>query len=70
SIAYLRLHGSPPGARMYNYRYTDEDLQVLLDIVREMRVRESYILFNNIYMFDDALRFRKLVEQGNPIITP
>jgi len=70
NIAYLRLHGSPPGARMYNYRYTDKDLQVLLDIVREMRVRESYILFNNIYMFDDALRFRKLVEQSNPIITP
>ncbi len=58
-IAYFRLHGL--GKTMYKYKYTDEDLQNLLKIVKNLDVNEVYILFNNIYMYDDALRFKKLV---------
>jgi len=62
SISYLRLHGSPPGSKMYSYRYTDDDLSKLAKMVREIGGRESYVLFNNIYMFDDAKRFIEVIK--------
>lgn len=46
---YYRLHGRTG----YRYRYTDEDL-------RGLRARcqgPTYVLFNNMTMWDDALRF-------------
>ncbi|MBC7114634.1 MAG: DUF72 domain-containing protein [Archaeoglobi archaeon] len=60
SPAYFRLHGSPPGERMYRYKYTDEDLMVLKNKV--MRYRDAYIFFNNIFMYEDAMRFSRVVE--------
>ncbi|MBC7092863.1 DUF72 domain-containing protein [Candidatus Bipolaricaulota bacterium] len=63
-IAYLRLHGSPPGERMYRYTYTDQDLQFLVEQVRSLEAEAVYVLFNNDTMARDALRFRRLVEQG------
>lgn len=53
---YFRLHGSPPGNRMYTYQYQDGDLRTLLSFCEEA----TYVLFNNISMVDDALRFKKL----------
>jgi uncharacterized protein YecE (DUF72 family) len=58
AINYLRLHGSPD----YRHRYSDEELEQLR---HEIGDKESYILFNNIAMYDDSLRFIKLVE-GEP----
>lgn len=60
-IAYLRLHGSPPGNKMYNYKYTDDDLRELADFLEKVGAEESYVLFNNVYMFDDAKRFTEIV---------
>ncbi|MEM2137391.1 MAG: DUF72 domain-containing protein, partial [Candidatus Methanomethylicia archaeon] len=60
NIAYLRLHGL--GKRMYNYKFTDEDLQKLKNIIKGLNVSECYTLFNNIYMYDDAKRFMQLME--------
>ena len=53
-INYFRLHGQPG----YNlrYKYTDQDLKKLLEFCNK---KENYILFNNISMLDDALRFLK-----------
>jgi len=60
-IAYLRLHGSPPGKKMYNYKYTDKDLLNLKEKIEKLELKEVYVLFNNIYMFDDALKFKKML---------
>lgn len=60
-LTYLRLHGCPPGERMYAYTYTDADLRWLLRTVRAFS-GEVYVLFNNLSMGSDALRFRALAE--------
>ncbi len=59
--AYYRLHGAPPGPRMYAHTYTDDDLRKLLGFCDE--VDEAYVLFNNVTMYDDALRFQSLLNQ-------
>ena len=51
---YFRLHGLTG----YRYRYTDEDLQRLLRLVR--RHSSSHVFFNNNSMLDDARRFQQL----------
>jgi len=66
-IAYLRLHGSPPGKTMYRHKYTDQDLLWLAEQLKGIEragVKEIYCLFNNMYMFEDAGRFRALLESA------
>lgn len=62
-LFYLRLHGCPPGGRMYAYAYTDADLRWLAGTVKSI-AGEVYVLFNNLSMGPDALRFWALVEGG------
>lgn len=54
-INYFRLHGRPE----YNlrYKYTNNDLKELLNFCDK---KENYVLFNNLSMLNDALRFKKL----------
>jgi len=59
--AYLRLHGSPPGKKMYQYKYSDIDLHRLRDVLQAINAKQCYLLFNNISMKEDALRFQKLL---------
>jgi len=61
-LAYFRLHGSPPGKTMYRYTYTDEDLARLQAICREYD--DAYVMFNNLSMHPDTVRFRALL--GTP----
>lgn len=56
-IAYFRLHGRTG----YAYRYTDADLEELWSLCQGFR--EVFVLFNNVSMWEDALRFQKLVER-------
>jgi ABC-type sugar transport system permease subunit len=58
-LAYLRLHGSPPGPVMYRYSYTDADLKQIRTVCHEYD--DALVLFNNITMHADARRFRALV---------
>jgi uncharacterized protein YecE (DUF72 family) len=53
---YYRLHGK--GRIMYRYRFKDEDLEFL----KKKMKKNYYLMFNNIFMYDDALRMRKLVK--------
>lgn len=53
AIRYYRLHGRGG----YRYRYTDADLQDLRERCRE----PAYVMFNNVSMWEDALRFRDLL---------
>jgi uncharacterized protein YecE (DUF72 family) len=54
-IGYLRLHGRGG----YRYKYTNSDLKELKKICG--RFPEVYCMFNNVYMWDDALRFKKMI---------
>ncbi len=64
-ILYTRLHGLN-GEVNYRYRYTDEDLSKLLHVVTKYSnlVDEAYVMFNNVYMFNDAARFKSLAKES------
>ncbi len=63
-VIYIRLHGLGGSEVNYRYRYTDEDLRKLAEKIRlfieTYNVKTVYVFFNNIYMFDDAKRFRDI----------
>ncbi len=61
-VAYFRLHGLGPGEVNYRYRYSDDDLRKLCEIVKVKYGGKDvvYVLFNNIYMAEDAKRFREI----------
>lgn len=54
-LLYWRLHGKTG----YRYRYTDEDLRILeAKLAAHAQVSgPRYVLFNNIYSKEDAMRF-------------
>jgi uncharacterized protein YecE (DUF72 family) len=52
--AYFRLHGITG----YRYRHGEDDFRRLLGICAGFD--EAYCLFNNITMFEDAVRFKAL----------
>ncbi len=56
-LRYFRLHGWP--AYHYHYRYTAADLKTLADILS--RTAQSWVLFNNDSMAEDARRFLRLL---------
>jgi uncharacterized protein YecE (DUF72 family) len=53
SLQYHRMHGSN-GLVNYRHKYTDEELARL---ERSVRGKETYVLFNNLAMKEDAARF-------------
>jgi uncharacterized protein YecE (DUF72 family) len=61
-VHYFRLHGLGKGEVNYKYKYTDNDLIKLRNSIKDLK--DSYVMFNNIYMFEDAVRFKKLISEG------
>jgi uncharacterized protein YecE (DUF72 family) len=55
---YYRLHGRP----RWRYTHEDDELYDLVSLLPDDKL--SYVFFNNITMKDDAVRFRKIVEQS------
>jgi uncharacterized protein YecE (DUF72 family) len=55
NIRYIRLHGRGG----YRYKYTDEDLAALKRLTENGK--ETYVMFNNVFMYDDALAFEKML---------
>jgi uncharacterized protein YecE (DUF72 family) len=55
-LKYFRLHGGPG----YRHQYNDDELATL----RKLSNGEAYVLFNNITMYEDALRFKQLIASG------
>jgi|Deesub1362A_J573_1020465.scaffolds.fasta_scaffold00311_19 uncharacterized protein YecE (DUF72 family) len=53
-IQYYRLHGIGG----YKYRYTEEDLKRLGSMIDAQR--NTYIMFNNVHMYEDAISFKRL----------
>ncbi|MCE4617050.1 MAG: DUF72 domain-containing protein [Desulfurococcales archaeon] len=61
-IEYFRLHGLGGREVNYRYKYTEEDLLKLIQLMREYRDDISvYVLFNNIHMYNDALHLKELL---------
>lgn len=58
-VLYLRLHGSPPGDRMYRYEYSKKDFEWLKNVI-EKYGKNCYCLFNNISMYESANLFGKM----------
>ncbi|OYT41092.1 MAG: hypothetical protein B6U89_00220 [Desulfurococcales archaeon ex4484_58] len=62
-IVYSRLHGIGHGEVNYRYKYNVEDFEKLYKILSDLRFDTAYIMFNNIYMYDDAKRFREFLRE-------
>lgn len=60
-VIYARLHGLGGEEVNYKYKYTDQDLVRLRELLEELKPREAYILFNNVYSYEDAIRFKKML---------
>lgn len=62
-VNYIRLHGLGREIN-YKYKFTDSDLQSLLHKIEDIskRSRELYILFNNMSMREDAIRFQRMLQ--------
>jgi len=61
-IAYFRLHGFGK-ASMYQYTFSDQELKELKKTIQslEKKVKIFYVFFNNMTMYEDALRFERLL---------
>ncbi len=60
---YLRLHGYENG-KMYYHKYSKKELLWLKEYCKELEksYEEIYIIFNNIYMFENAIEFLKIIK--------
>jgi Uncharacterized conserved protein len=61
ALQYFRLHGVGKGEVSYRYKYTEDDLHKLASVVRSLKAETVYVMFNNVYMHRDALRFKQLL---------
>lgn len=61
NIGYFRMHGSPPGEKMYYYDYNIEDLVKLLGFCESFS--KVYCFFNNINMYQNALKFIEIISK-------
>lgn len=63
-IAYFRLHGGYKKGRInYKYKYTKKDLESLKERIKRIDAKEVFCLFNNLWMREDALKFKSLLEK-------
>ena len=60
-FAYFRLHGF--GQPMYNYTFSDKELNKILTYIKFLDVEEVYVLFNNATCYKDAMRFKKMLKE-------
>jgi len=63
-LRYFRLHGAPPGEKMYRYQYSDIDLQDLRQTVISQPQTEIYCMFNNMSALQDAMRFKEILKKS------
>lgn len=63
-VAYFRLHGL--GERLYYYQYSDSELRKLKQLVSsyDKEGKQVYVLFNNLSMFEDGVRFMAYLWKG------
>ncbi len=64
-IAYVRLHGLNPREYDYNYKYSTAELKQLAKKANALskKHREIYLLFNNFFMYDNAVELMKILKK-------
>lgn len=63
-ILYTRLHGLNPREYDYKYRYSERELEDLSERLKSFKDAETvYVLFNNVFMVEDASRFQKVLKR-------
>lgn len=64
-ISYIRLHGLNPREYDYNYKYSIAELKQLATKVGALikKHQEVYLLFNNFFMYDNALELMKILKK-------
>ena len=60
-VIYSRLHGIGGKEVNYKYKYKLEDLEDMARKLTRVRYDIAYVLFNNIYMVEDAIRFKDII---------
>lgn len=60
-VGYFRLHGFGKPT-MYSYDFSDRELNELKGILNDLGVKDSYVFFNNMTMYENALGFGKIVK--------
>jgi len=61
-IVYFRLHGSYEKGRInYKHKYSEKELKELKEKLEGLEAKDIYVMFNNVYMKEDALRFKELI---------
>ncbi len=61
-LLYFRLHGTLEKGRLnYHKSYRHEELKELAELLSTLKAREVWVLFNNVYMHEDAQRFKALM---------
>lgn len=58
NISYFRLHGSHK--KMYKHKYGQDELFWLKNYCKRLN-KDTYVMFNNVYMRDDATNFKRLI---------
>ena len=58
-LFYTRLHGREG----YHYTYSEKEMKELIEIGQPYP--QTYFMFNNVSMYEDALHFKKLLEEEN-----
>ncbi|MEM3742001.1 MAG: DUF72 domain-containing protein [Nitrososphaerota archaeon] len=61
NIRYFRLHGIGGKEVNYSYRYTADDFKRLVDLLKAEKdrgVEEVFLMFNNVSMMEDAMKFK------------
>jgi uncharacterized protein YecE (DUF72 family) len=65
-MIYTRLHGlGGKGEVNYKYKYTIEDLKKLKSIISNTKASTVYVLFNNVYAFEDAVEFKNIIKESS-----
>ncbi len=61
-LFYYRLHGF--GKPMYNHKFSNQELKKIKTIIVKNKKKgiPSYVFFNNYYMYEDALTFKKMLQ--------
>jgi uncharacterized protein YecE (DUF72 family) len=62
-IAYFRLHGFGKPS-MYNYNFSVEELKQLKEKINALKkIKDFWVFFNNVEMYQNALQFIKILEK-------
>ncbi|MDY6795183.1 MAG: DUF72 domain-containing protein [Actinomycetota bacterium] len=59
STIYWRLRG----IGSFHHRYSNQELNKLVTILRKSKKKKAYVLFNNIYMWEDSQRLMEIWEK-------